>query len=499
MREKNSSQRKTVARLIVMYCSMICFVLAGCTVLDKFSSIEAEALKYGTISIGAVRAMDYNDPCLAKSRKQLRKALKNMRNELRGTSEAAPQFCILAIDREKGTITLGLSESNQQPEKTGGSNKPSTSTTVKLTPTELTKIFKGMGKAPRPSETEMVGLRMAALKLIESELEDLNLNQVYDVNKVYDKYNEYRRMVVSLDCSAWVRGKAGAALVYIDLYPYGADDFCYKAAEILKKKHRNKAYCGYEKDWEKAVEKLKLRDDFNDLNSCIMKPPKINEVDMEDPVASCHTWLAINNLHPRIINVERMGKTEYLILAEGDYRGSEFGISGGYPIGGLSAGLKLTSEQKDELVTATVRPLSLAFIAGNRRAGWLFMPGKTRKGRSRMSPTERRLRMVVDIPKKLSMFTIHVHKVFLDPDLGVLPDARFSKQMKNLDTSRRLLKDADPLYEKYKARKRRYPSLTHYRLIKSRMRNLLHQGWSEEIVVNIPQKQKKKPVSKVDE
>ena len=127
----------------------------------------------------------------------------------------------------------------------------------------------------------------------------------------------------------------------------------------------------------------------------------------------------------------------------------------------------------------SLRQLSLAFVAGDQRAGWLFMPGKTTEGR--MPPTERRLRIVVDVPKELQKLAIHVHKVFLGPDLGVLDGATFSKHVENLDRSRQTLTKADDLYEKYKETMPR-----HYRLIKSRIRNLLYQGWSDEIVVEMP-------------
>jgi len=141
--------------------------------------------------------------------------------------------------------------------------------------------------------------------------------------------------------------------------------------------------------------------------------------------------------------------------------------------------LGVEARKEERLRTSTIRPLSLAFIAGNRRAGWLFMPGKTTEGR--MPPTERRLRMVVDIPDIMSRLSIHVHKLFLGPDLNILPGASLAKQMNNLDQTREALTDGDDLYYKYREQPK------HYRLIKTRMRNLLYQGWAEEIPVDIPE------------
>lgn len=337
---------------------------------------------------------------------------------------------------------------------------------------------------------------MAALKFIESELEDLKLNEVSRVEP------NFHRVVVSLDCSAWVRGEAGAALVYIDLYPDKVDCWCHEAARILdrwweaEKDARDKGtrLCAnqkkcYQKEWEELIDEelvdKELDKAFKSLDCSAKEMPKESEIKEEDRydwVAFCHRWLEEKKLFPRIVHVERMGKTEYLILAEGDYSTTKFGISGGYP-GGPSAELGVEARKEEKLRTAAIRPLSLAFIAGDRRAGWLFMPTKTRE--ERMPLTERRLRMVVDIPDKMSKLSIHVHKVFLDSDLRILSDSSLAKQMKNLNRTRNILTKGDDLYEKYKKQPK------HYRLIKTRMRNLLYQGWSEEIVVDIPAKSRK--------
>ena len=94
--------------------------------------------------------------------------------------------------------------------------------------------------------------------------------------------------------------------------------------------------------------------------------------------------------------------------------------------------------------------------------------------------------MVVDVPKEMSKLTIHVHKLFLDNDLDILPGATFKEQMANLRQTRRTLIDTNKFSESSQAREspRWFPR--QYRLIKSRIRNLLYLGWSEEIVVDIP-------------
>lgn len=316
---------------------------------------------------------------------------------------------------------------------------------------------------------------MAAQKFVESELEELSLSESTD--------QDYRRLVVSLDLTAWVRGEAKAALVYLDLYPYQADSWCHQAAKILKKISK-KAKCQkrcikgseYKKEWVDILEKELGAFAAGSIKN--LEPPLIPKTGLIDPVASCHRWLDENNLRPRIIQIERMGQSEYLILGEGSFSGSEFQVGGAHP-SGISGSFKTETTGMSQELTAKIRPLSLAFVAGERRAGWLFMPGKTTQGK--MAPIERRLRMVVDVPKDMLKLGIHVHKLFLDDKLGVLSNASFAKQIENLDHTRQALTDSDAYYEKYKA-----TELRHYRLIKTRMRNLLHQGWSEETVVGIP-------------
>lgn len=449
--------RNTSIWLGVLYRFALLFslILAGCAnqVLYEFSRLEAEALKYGTVSVGAVRVTDYNNVLLRSSRIKLQDALENIRTEL-GCGLTPPA---VAAESKK--------------------SNPDKEAKIQTTGT---------------NEMERIGLRMAALKFVESELRDLRLNCITPPNEP-----DFRRVVLSLDCSAWVSGKAAAALVYVDLYPCNADAWCHKAAGILRcyldeKKNKEgnndtkRKLCldqkPYPKTWKEVMEE-ELDEGFTSFDSSTLEFPEekiLSRADLYDPVAFCHRWLEEKNLFPHIVHVERMGAAEYLILAEGDYSASKLGISGTYP-GLPSAEVGIESRRETQLQTATIRPLSLAFIAGDQRAGWLFMPTKTREGR--MLPTERRLRMVVDIPDKMSRLSIHIHKVFLGKDLCMLPDATLVKQMKNLEHARDFLTQGDDLYVAYKEQ----PKL--YRLIKTRMRNLLYQGWAEEIPVDIPNRE----------
>ncbi len=468
---------------------------AGCSydrrtdrILHEFAELEAEALEYGTVSVGAARVANYDRCQLRKSRERLGESLMSIRKDLQEKSVVPEGRVTNRIDtrkrarlqsnasgKDKGkTLPAEKCQAPDEKQPSGDADDPSPTVAAPTT-----------GQAPQPSQIDMVGLRMAALKFIESEIEDLSLNEIIPVD-----CKNFRRVVVNLDCSAWVRGKARGVLVYIDLYPYRADRWCHKAAEILKewrhsgrsiKRKREKA----EEKW-KRVTKEELGVAFECLDGLTIELPGESEIEEEeergDWVSLCHRWLKKMKFFPRIVHVERMGKAEYLILAEADYLRSEFEIGAGLPAG-LSAKVGVERRKETEQVRASIRPLSLAFVAGGRRAGWLFMPSKTKEGR--MPPTERRLKMVVDVPVKSSKLAIHVHKVFLGPDLGILPGAAFDKQMANLKLARRKLTEADELYSDNKGKKTDRLSRAHYRLIKSRMRNLLYQGWSEEIVVDV--------------
>jgi hypothetical protein len=326
---------------------------------------------------------------------------------------------------------------------------------------------------------------MASLKFIESEIEDINLSNVYPCD------HNYRRVVISIDFTAWVRGKAKATLVYVDLYPYKADTWCHEEAKVLcdwlnDVNEANEP--SYAEKWKDVTEKV-LGSAFCLSEMSIKNLPKkstIEEGDKADLTGFCHNLLRRNRLCPCIVHVERLGQAEYSILAEGLYSGTELQLGGVHPAG-VSGSAKIGASRTTGGLKAEAQPISLAFVAAEQRAGWLFMPSKTQE-ENRMRPTERRLRMVVDIPEKSSKLAIHIHKIFLDAELGILSDASFKNQMEDIDITRQLLSKADGWYEISEARKPSCPSPRHYRLRKSRMRNLLYQGWSEEIVVGIPAK-----------
>jgi hypothetical protein len=172
-----------------------------------------------------------------------------------------------------------------------------------------------------------------------------------------------------------------------------------------------------------------------------------------------------------------MNPGEYSILANRDYEELGLQVSATHPAG-VSAQIDAERAKKMNQFKAEVQQFNLAFVAGDLRAGWLFMPIK-----GLMRPTERKLRIVVDIPVHMKKLGVYVHKIFLDASLHpITQNTDFASQMDSLKQTRSLLTKTDKFYddEQWNQEPMFYP------LIKTRIRNLLYQGWSEEIVADIP-------------
>ena len=137
-----------------------------------------------------------------------------------------------------------------------------------------------------------------------------------------------------------------------------------------------------------------------------------------------------------------MNPGEYSIFAKGDY--SDFGLQvGAIHPAGVAAKIDAERTQQKNNIKAGVQPLNLTFVAGDLRAGWLFMPID-----GPMHPTERKLRMVVDIPVNMKKLGIHVHKTFLGKDLRpIAQNTDFASQMNSLKLTRALLNKTDKYYD----------------------------------------------------
>ena len=476
-------------RNLSLWLLMVCFltplfVLTGCSryfTLRTFSDLEKKALANGTVAVGAARVMNYDNNDFKAFRKQLAKEINTLRTQLDADSNlnVVPQAYMQNLKIQYLTLAMNAYLTKQAKEvnvpSAPGMPEDPEKYLKKLSDTFYSIVDKTNG--PQPSKIDLIGLRIATLKFMESEIEDVNnLDNVYPVDP------NYRRVVISLDLTAWVSGKAKAALVYVDLYPYNADIWSQEVKGILlndMQKSEDPNFYELNKtgktEWS---DKLTLLLEGFEPGCKDFNLPKI----YEDPKKSnylieCYRWLLKQKLLPRIIQVERMSPSEYYNLSQGDYSGTDLQLSSVLSAN-MSGSVRMGAAKKDESLAAKVQPLNLAFVAGERRAGWLFMPSYTEGGR--MRPTERRLRMVVDIPKKMKKLVIHIHKSFLDSDLQIIPETDFGNQMQNLEQNLKEFAALDAHYEGYE--KERVLN----RLVTTRMWNLFYQSWSEEIPVDIP-------------
>jgi hypothetical protein len=491
MKTTNFGFRNLSVLSLAVCCLVFLFVLGGCKeyTLWTFSGLEEKALENGTISVGAARIMDYNNNELTSAREQLIADLNQFENDLNDINTLTPQFYGLDIKSQMLAVCVGYCLS-----KYPGDFNQSGKSGI-LDPCELSSIFHSLMKTgPRPSEIEMVGLKMATMKFIETEKEELRLSEVYPVPHGFNRYE------ISLDLTGWVTGKAKAALVYIDVYPHGVDSWCHPAdilgEFVLEANHP--CYKLNETKWEQMLRSLGSQyklgpNDFNDApeiyedelpegKKCAKCVNLANRAPAYDVANVFDSWLQKKDLLPRIVQVERMNPGEYSVLAQGNYSSYDLQGAAAFP-SGVSGSVRFAGSSQKEGMGAKVQPLNLTFVAGERRAGWLFMPLKSENGK--MPPTERKLRMVVDIPAKLKRLGIYVHKAFLDENFHIISGSDFTNQMDNREQARKLLKQSDSFYEQYKDEQ------VLDRIITTRIRNLLNQGWSEEIVVDIPDKVKK--------
>ncbi len=464
MEKTSLLQRHILMRLSLLGSLEICLVAAGCGVLDRFSHVERDASRYGTVAVGAVRAVDYNAPSLRESRRRLSQDLDGIRASLNTIYGVRPQV-------SAGKLPKDANADAQAQDKRAEGATPAA------------------GPNPQVCEMDLIASRMSALKFIESERADTNLAETVPLQP------GSRRMEVSLDCSAWVRGNARAVLVEIDLYPFKADSWCHQAGQILKKWAAQKPADGndYAKQWDKTLGRLEgfYADDATEADvqrfRQHLKVPRRTAA-MQEPnkplgyyVARCHDWLEVNHLRPLIVHIERMSRAEYQILGESNRFSTEAELGLTYAVASAKLGSateKLLSEQM-----ARMQSLNLAFVAGYHRAGWLFMPAEITS--DHMPPTERRLKMVVDVPDDLLRLGIHIHKLFLDDRLRILGDSTLARQVAGYQEARSLLDDAERLYPD-ESNDGNGGDEKSYRFVKTRMRNMLYQGWPEEIVVDIP-------------
>jgi hypothetical protein len=436
----------------------------------NIDDLENEASKYGTIAVGAPRITNYDNPELQESRKRLICAIKAIQSEF-SQSSPQPEASIEHLTETNIYFRLAIEPSFLKAFE-GWINSPAA---AKPDSAKLIEEFKKyfdekiaelknlQGNKLAPNRIDMATLRLSALRFLESKLEDLNLTASNPVGE------DYNRFQVSVSLTIWTREPATAALVYLDIYPFDGDLWCHKAInekgkdELSKRGDEFKRTFGNESKFSKE-----------DIIKEIMEWQEVKD----DPYGKCHLWLLKNNLVPKLVYVESLGDSRYLLDSESVTTGYDTNLSIG--IKKLGIGTGQSGSEAAHKSKAEIKVISLSFAAGERRAGWFFM----REGDNEMRPVEYRVRMIVDIPKSLGKVDIHVHKTFIGKNGEIV--SYFSEQTENLHKARKTL-DA---IENEADDRNLYPNYTYWQLVKSRVRNLLSLGWSERIVIDIPKVEK---------
>lgn len=469
---------------------------------------ETDASRYGTVAVGAPRIADYDNAELEASRERLREAIGKLRKEVDGTLTpelASARWSERARDFKLGVdlgslLTLPAPTRGDNPGPGNPPTKDADATTANSLDA-LKGLLQGMSVAPNPIDAQIY--KLSVLRFLESELDSLNLNRSSPVDSTH-----YRRIQVTVSLTAWTTPPAASALVYLDLYPYKGDVFCHETANdsIKAKTKAKKDAKGDKKKEDKALREALpgiARDAGDKLGKAFSYSDPLSNQDLwewlkskTDTYTSCHRWFMDHHLLPKLVHVEPLGDSRFVMINQGETTAHDVGVdmrAGTY--GSLRAG----QEGSDAGLTknADIQLTSISFAAGAARAGWLFRGPTGSTASTPMRPLERRLRMVVDIPKHLKDLELHVHKSFLnDENTNLTP---YSQHTEGLRRTRWLLddieKDLDACPGEDSAisyREKCYPSDTHWQLSKSRVRNLLSLWWSERLVVHVPESAEQK-------
>jgi len=458
--------------LLMMACAQRCK-----TTLEQFDALELEAAKYGLVAAGAVRIVPYDNGDLRRMRARQAEAVEVLREEFLATP---PTASTAEVSQSISKLMLELTFLYKQGPSANDANKPSdeVKTLLKDIEASLDSLAKTAGADQvAANRVDSARLRLGQLKFLDEHIGNLQVLESSSPDRYYD------RMLVSVQLTAMVRPEeAAGVLAQLDLYPSGADQWCHDSAKWFATPDK--------KSWPKIVGGLK--DIYGQSVVDRLADPPTTPPTPLDSVALAHAYLATHGLMPRIVNVEPIDEGELVRSANvtADLTGASVGIG----IKG-EVGLDYGSSKSDVNGVKRERVLnySLAFAAGSNRAGWLFFPQSGDSGARQMRPTERRVQMVVDVPKGLRDLALHVHKEFLDDSLLPIKGASFSEQMESLNKARLLLSEVEDDYPE-EARSRRngaigaddYATATNWRLAKSRVRNALHQSWSEELIAAIP-------------
>jgi len=466
----------------------------------ELECLESEATRYGTIAAGAARVEDYDSTARSEARTRFQEDLSKVRS-LPGDVAAND----VRFSESDVKIAAALAALTAQGSQAGASNRPPLEATE-----DVIKKLKELlpdSTSPKLNSTDDALARLARLRYLQAESENLELPP---------PERGYRRQELSVSLTAWTKGDARAALVYLDLYPYNADRWCHWAARAVTQVYLNMrvnrgtpsavAHDAFLHQWrmsdsqagERWTRSAVLREAAELFPGVPWSDEEfwkwVQDYDQgpnRDPFANCHTTLESRQLLPNLVYVEPVANPRFALSAALTGATVQADINAG--VGNVASGLTGSRGRMEAGTSAELEVNALSFAAGQRRAGWIFL--QSGKG-DMMRPFESRVHMVVDVPSSLSRLELLIHKSFLNNRYE--PLVTFSEQTRRLNLARELLNEIEgELDPPHKLALRLdespsewtgdiYSSLTNWELLKTWTRNLGGLGWSERLVVDLP-------------
>lgn len=460
--------------------------------LNLADQVEFNAFQYGSISVGAVRLSAYDDPNLKKARKRLLEHVSKLQDGTI-TGDQKPELVqIRKTQRDEATVVnipltadalkqalVGTSAlekpTNHEDTVASSSNQGQAGTLADSSMSDI-KQLKELSGITNQQPIASARRSLASSQYLKSRLEDISLDSMFSVD-----LEHYRRVELSLALTAWTRNDARSALAYLDIYPFNGDIWCHHLVNEL----------AVDESLDKAKETFLKHVGFlkgGTLRASATLPDSIyfpmfwtdedfKKSDKDNLTGLCHAFLSNQHLTPKLVHVDSLDEGDFTMTVRRDAGNVEQKAG----IGGLFGQSKSTKNEAID-VTQDIQFTSLAFTAGEHRAGYFFL----RRGESGLiRPVEQRIHLVLDIPKDIERFEIHVHKTFFDRN--DLPISTFGKQTRDASKARKLVKDIEAQYPSESNPKDLFQTLAIWQMAKTRARNLYQQGWSERIVVFVPE------------
>lgn len=486
--------------------------------VEVYSDLEREAARYGFITVGAIRVAPYDLAGLNDLRLKQLQSLDNLTKDITNNAPS-PELNTASINVTEAIAKLSLFYKGVPDFSKADAPQVNQDLFSKLQGT-LNDLFAAALKSPtlEANRLDMARLRIGYLKYLSCEYENLRLLETVPLDE-----DHYRRMVVSLQLTALVRREeAKGAIVFLDLYPAGVDLWARSVGKELEGIHKevrtdsdtritlvNKINDKLKHKWpdyKKQLKKLLSRcPDQCEPQEPDLPDYEFDEGGLTDFYAEMHRYLERQHFLPKVIHVEPLDEGELItqlnLNAASDRLSLQTGGISGVLSGIFGGAAGYTGAQGQNV--DQVNQLSVAFSAGDHRAGWLFLPSETHNSAPLLRPTERRIKMVLDVPRRIPAVALNVQKMFTDESLLPVSSLPFDKQLRFLNQVRNLLSEADEADGKLftsldPIRKTPgeyvgstdFKSPTNWELMKSRMRNMLVQGWSEALTFQIPDEPK---------